>query len=66
MFLDAHEHEANDKKAEEVDFFADCENELNDFAQNNNAVNERQVVEPKVGVFKNVFVCVNARDCRAL
>lgn len=58
--MDAHEHEANEKKAEEVDFFADCESELSDFPQNNNAVIDREAFEPKVGWF--VYGCVCACD----
>lgn len=51
LFLDTHEHDdSNNKKAEEVDFFADCESDLNGFSQNNNndvstsAANETKVM----------------------
>lgn len=37
--MDTHEHEdSNNKKVEEEDFFADCENDMNGFSQNNNIV----------------------------
>lgn len=41
LFLDSHEHDdSNNKKADEGDFFADCENDLNGFSQNNNFLTE--------------------------
>lgn len=46
LFLDTHEHDdSNNKKVDEEDFFADCENDLNGFSQNNNivAANESKV-----------------------
>lgn len=49
LFLDAHENESNDKtKTEEVDFFADCESDLNDFPLNNSC-NASQAAGQKVG-----------------
>ncbi|XP_031620113.1 ADP-ribosylation factor GTPase-activating protein 3 [Contarinia nasturtii] len=49
LFLDSHEHdESNNKKAEEEDFFADCENDLNGFSQNNNFVSSSDAAETKI------------------
>ncbi|XP_055315557.1 ADP-ribosylation factor GTPase-activating protein 2 [Sitodiplosis mosellana] len=49
LFLDSHDHdESNNKKAEEEDFFADCENDLNGFSQNNNFVSSSETAETKI------------------
>lgn len=49
--MDSHEHDdSNNKKVEEDDFFADCENDLNGFSQNNNFVTENEAADTKVRI----------------
>lgn len=52
LFLDTHEHDdSSNKKAEDEDFFGDCENDFNGFSQNNNIVtstaNETKLITKK-------------------